>query len=104
MSSLDVTLTVAADIVQTVFKFDDTILKRRASAMDELTEYLANSGEDGFWDQIQPEARHEAEREPMLASFLFASVLRHEKLEDGLGVILANKLQTPELPAICFAT
>ncbi len=22
------------------------------------------------------------------------------KLEDGLGVILANKLQTPELPAI----
>ena len=21
--------------------------------MDELTEYLTNSGEDGFWDQIQ---------------------------------------------------
>ena len=36
----------------------------------------------------------------MLASFLFASVLGHKKLEDGLSVILANKLHTPELPAI----
>jgi serine O-acetyltransferase len=68
--------------------------------MDELTEYLMNTGEDGFWDQIQSEARHEAEREPVLVSFLFASVLRHRKLEDALGVILANKLQTSELPAI----
>ena len=68
--------------------------------MDELTEYLTNSGEDGFWEQIQSEARHEAEREPVLASFLFASVLGHKKLEDGLSVILANKLHTPELPAI----
>jgi serine O-acetyltransferase len=68
--------------------------------MDELTEHLMNSAEDGFWDQVQSEARRETEREPMLASFLFASVLRHRKLEDALGVILANKLQTPDLPAI----
>ncbi len=68
--------------------------------MDELTEYLTNSNDDGFWDQIQSEARQEAEREPILASFLFASVLGHKKLEDGLGVLLANKLHTPELPAI----
>jgi serine O-acetyltransferase len=68
--------------------------------MDELTEYLTNNAEDGFWDQIQSEARYEAEREPVLVSFLFASVLGHKKLEDGLGVLLANKLHTPELPAI----
>jgi serine O-acetyltransferase len=68
--------------------------------MDELTDHLMHSGEDGFWDQIQFEARREVEREPMLVSFLFASVLRHRKLEDALGVILANKLQTPDLPAI----
>lgn len=68
--------------------------------MDELTEYLTSSAEDGFWEQIQSEARYEAEREPILASFLFATVLVHERLEDGLGVILANKLQTPELPAM----
>jgi serine O-acetyltransferase len=68
--------------------------------MDELTEYLRNVADDGFWDQIRAEARREAEREPMLASFLYASVLRHRNLEDALGVILANKLQTPDLPAV----
>jgi serine O-acetyltransferase len=68
--------------------------------MDEFTEYLMQAAEDGFWEQILSEARHEAEREPVLVSFLFASVLRHRKMEDALGVILANKLQTPEVPAI----
>jgi len=68
--------------------------------MDELTEYLAHSADDGFWDQIQSEAGREAEREPVLASFLFASILGHAKLEDGLSVLLANKMHTPELPAI----
>jgi serine O-acetyltransferase len=68
--------------------------------MDELTEYLMNSAEDGFWDQIRSEARQEAEREPLLVSFLFASVLRHRKLEEAFGVILASKLDTPDLPAI----
>jgi serine O-acetyltransferase len=68
--------------------------------MDELTEYLTNSADDGFWEQIQSEARREADREPVLASFLFASVLGHTKLEDGLSVILANKLHTSDLPAI----
>ncbi len=68
--------------------------------MDELTEYLTNNAEDGFWDQIQSEARHQADCEPMLGSFLFASVLGHKTLEEGLSAILANKLHTPELPAI----
>jgi serine O-acetyltransferase len=68
--------------------------------MDELDEFLTSSDEDGFWDQIRTEARREADREPVLASFLFAAVLRHETLEDSLCAILANKLQTAELPAI----
>jgi serine O-acetyltransferase len=68
--------------------------------MDELTEYLTNSGEDGFWDTIRGEARREADREPALASFLFASVLRHKTLEDGLGAVLANNLGTSDLPAM----
>jgi serine O-acetyltransferase len=68
--------------------------------MDELTEYLMGRTEDGFWEQIQTEVRREAEREPVLVSFLFASVLRHRRLEDALGVVLSNKMQTPEVPAI----
>ena len=38
--------------------------------MDELTEYLTNSAEDGFWDQIQSEARHEADREAGVGQLL----------------------------------
>jgi serine O-acetyltransferase len=68
--------------------------------VDELTEYLMQGGEDGFWSQLQTEARRETEREPVLASFLFAGVLRHANLESALSVILANKLQTADLPAI----
>jgi hypothetical protein len=68
--------------------------------MDELTEYLMNTSEDGFWDQIQAEVRREAEREPVLASFLFASVLHHRKLEGALRVILAGKPQTQDVSAV----
>jgi serine O-acetyltransferase len=68
--------------------------------MEELTEYLMTNGEDGFWGRIRSEARQETEREPALASFLFASVLRHSRLEDALSGILANKLQTPDLSAL----
>jgi serine O-acetyltransferase len=68
--------------------------------MDELTDYLMSTAEDGFWTQIHAEARREAEREPVLGSFLFASVLRHQKLEDALCVILASKLQTPDVSPI----
>lgn len=70
--------------------------------MDELTEYLSSTADDGVWEQIHAEAAREAEQEPMLASFLHAAVLRHPTLEAGLSVILANKLQTPEVPAILF--
>ena len=83
-----------------IFEFNEIVGQRRDLVMDELTEYLINNAEDGFWSQIQSEARREVEREPALVSFLFASVLRHSKLEDALCVILANKLQTPELSAI----
>ena len=70
--------------------------------MDELTEYLTASDEDGFWEQIQAEARREADREPMLVSFsVRLRCWPTKRLEDGSGLtILANKLHTPELPAI----
>jgi serine O-acetyltransferase len=92
LASFDASVTSTASLL--------SMLRRRNFAMDELTEHLKSSAEDGFWEQIQSEARREAEREPLLVSFLFASVLRHRTLEDALGVILANKLQTPDLPAI----
>ncbi len=68
--------------------------------MDELAEYLRGTADDQFWSKIQSEARLDAEREPVLAGFLFASVLAHKSLEIGISVVLANKLQSSELSAV----
>lgn len=43
------------------------------------------------WEMIQ------AEKEPILSSFLYASILSHSCLERALGFVLANRLQNPTL-------
>ena len=70
--------------------------------MDEVAEYLLSrsDGADGFWSQVRKEVQEAVEREPLLGSFLYASVLRHDSLDRALGSILANRLQTSELPSI----
>ncbi|CAH2076621.1 unnamed protein product [Thlaspi arvense] len=40
-----------------------------------------------------------AEKEPILSSFLYASILSHDCLEQALGFVLANRLQNPTLLA-----
>lgn len=52
---------------------------------------------DPIWQSIREEAGREAEREPILASFLHATILNHESLEDVLSFHLASKLATPTL-------
>ncbi|MED6204034.1 serine/threonine-protein kinase HAL4/sat4, variant 3 [Stylosanthes scabra] len=52
-----------------------------------------------IWDHIREEAKFEAEREPMLSSFLYASILSHDCLEQALAFVLANRLQNPTLLA-----
>lgn len=41
----------------------------------------------------------QAEKEPILSSFLYASILSHACLEQALGFVLANRLQNPTLLA-----
>ena len=41
----------------------------------------------------------QAEKEPILSSFLYASILSHDCLERALGFVLANRLQSPTLLA-----
>ena len=53
-----------------------------------------------IWDQIREEAARDAEREPMLASFLCTVVLNHAQLEDALSFILASKLEDPTVSAL----
>ncbi|KAJ6829649.1 putative serine acetyltransferase 2 isoform X1 [Iris pallida] len=58
-----------------------------------------DSSEDPIWDSIKAEAKSEAEKEPVLSSFLYASVLSHDCLERALVFVLANRLQNPTLLA-----
>lgn len=41
----------------------------------------------------------QADKEPILSSFLYASILSHDCLEQALGFVLANRLQNPTLLA-----
>lgn len=47
---------------------------------------------DGLWKTIAAEAAALAAKEPLLADFLTATVLRHERFEDALAAHLAHKL------------
>lgn len=55
--------------------------------------------EDPVWTAVREEARASADREPMLASFLYAVVLNHKTLEDALSFQLAGKLESHTLTA-----
>ncbi|GAB4848396.1 serine/threonine-protein kinase HAL4/sat4 [Ancistrocladus abbreviatus] len=52
---------------------------------------------DPIWVAIREEAKLEAEKEPILSSFLYASILSHDCLEHALGFVLANRLQNQTL-------
>jgi serine O-acetyltransferase len=52
---------------------------------------------DPVWETIRAEVQREVEREPILASFLHATILRHNRLEEALSFHLAGKLGGPSL-------
>ena len=54
----------------------------------------------GVWAQLRVEAMQAAAEEPVLASYLHASILHHEKVEDALAYHLAQKLGASDLPAL----
>lgn len=64
------------------------------------TAKLAEAALDPLWQSIREEVEAAAAREPVLASFLHASILNHKSLEDALAFQLAAKLESPVLPAM----
>lgn len=52
---------------------------------------------DPVWEEIRREVRGDVADEPILASWLHATVLEHESLEDALSFLLAGKLDGPNL-------
>ncbi|MHC4534256.1 MAG: serine O-acetyltransferase [Planctomycetota bacterium] len=55
---------------------------------------------DPLWLEIREEAAKDAEHEPILASFLYETILNHESLQDALSYHLASKLNSPTLPGM----
>ncbi len=55
---------------------------------------------DPVWAQTRDEAADYAATEPILASFVHATVLNHERLEDALSYHLSQKLANADAPAI----
>lgn len=55
---------------------------------------------DTIWHDIRQEVEVEVQCEPLLASFLHTTILRHETLEGALSFHLAGKLETSTLPAM----
>ncbi|CAJ1930628.1 unnamed protein product [Sphenostylis stenocarpa] len=56
-------------------------------------------GPDPIWNAVRDEAKLEAEKEPILSSFLYASILAHDCFEQALAFVVANRLQNATLLA-----
>ena len=55
---------------------------------------------DPVWTTIRTEAEQMATDEPLMASMVHAVVLNHKTLEDALSYRIADKLASPEMPAL----
>ena len=58
------------------------------------------ASDDWVWQAVRDEAGQEADREPVLASFLHSIILNHASLEEALSYHLAGKLTNLNLPSI----
>jgi serine O-acetyltransferase len=52
---------------------------------------------DLVWDLLRWEAYEQAQREPLLVSFMYSTILNHPSLESSLAFLLANRLQSPAM-------
>jgi serine O-acetyltransferase len=60
----------------------------------------SNSTVDPLWQAIRAETEAEAANEPILASFLHATILNHDTLESALSFHLAHKLDSATASAL----
>lgn len=58
---------------------------------------------DILWEQIRAEAAEGTWREPMLSSFLHATILNHKTFESALCFQIASKLESVTLPALSLS-
>ncbi|KAJ3689714.1 hypothetical protein LUZ61_018878 [Rhynchospora tenuis] len=75
------------------------IYVRGSSRRNLISRTILDFAGDPIWEAVKSEAKSEAEKEPILSSFLYASVLSHDCFERALSFVLANRLQNPTLLA-----
>src|SRR5262245_15134085 len=63
---------------------------RAANALDKV---------DPVWARIRREAEEIARREPELATFIYSTLLHHDTLEAAVVHRVAERLDSPEVPA-----
>ena len=61
---------------------------------------MSKRAPDPIWESVREEALEAAQKEPMLSSFLHATILAHKRLENALSFHLASKLESVALPAM----
>ena len=66
----------------------------------EKTVQSARTGVDQLWARLRVEAASAAAEEPILASFLNAAILRHDRFSDALAYRIAAKLADAQLDAM----
>lgn len=55
---------------------------------------------DDIWSKLTEEALNLAQKEPLLASYVYACILNHRSLSSALSFLLANKLSDEVMPAV----
>lgn len=61
---------------------------------------MMHASADPIWDRIRKETAAEVAKEPILASYLHATILNHSKLESALSFHLAYMLDSPTASAL----
>lgn len=65
-----------------------------------MTETTPTLSADEVWLAIRAEAEDVVEKEPALASYYYASILKHANLAEAISFELANKLNSSTVPAM----
>lgn len=68
--------------------------------MPNSSQVLTQHSPDQLWNTLLEQAQKQADCEPVLASFLYATVLNHQSLESALSFHLANILDCPTTSAM----
>jgi serine O-acetyltransferase len=55
---------------------------------------------DPIWDLVKAEARIAADNDPVMATFLYSTVINHKSLEDAVIYRICERLDHADIPAV----